>query len=46
MMHGHTKVMATCFGLNWKPTSVPIIHEYACGDRDRERERGNSQNIL
>jgi hypothetical protein len=36
--------MTTCFGLNCKPTSVPIIHVYTC--KERERERGNSQNIL
>jgi len=31
--------MATCFGLNLKPTSAPIIYEYARRERKRERER-------
>jgi len=41
--------VATCFGLNWKPTFVSVIHEYACsegGGRDREREREASVKIF
>jgi len=37
--------MAICFGLNWKPTSMSFIHEYACREREgRERgERGERE---